>query len=126
MNCLVGKLRIQESLVGNFSGDYALTTLPLRMQEVHTRMRLVVAPTRACTGRRFTFQRRLVTLWAWLMRFPDCGFLPQISHCCAMTAADPFRGLEPKLLFYRIRLSPTIRCRLIGHVNYHGVVCLRK
>jgi hypothetical protein len=33
-------------------------------------------------------------LWAWLMRFPDCGFLPQISHCCAMTAVDPFRGLE--------------------------------
>jgi hypothetical protein len=60
---------------------------------VHTRMRLVVAPTRAWTGLRFTFQRRLVTLWAWLMRFPNCGFLPQISHCCAMTAIDPFRGL---------------------------------
>src|SRR5215469_14798937 len=30
------------------------------------------------------FQRRLVTLWAWLMRFPACGFLPQISHCCAI------------------------------------------
>ena len=73
---------------------YALTTLPLRMQDVHTRMRLVVAPTRACTGRRFTFQRRLVTLWAWLMRFPDSGFLPQISHCCAMTAIDPFRGIN--------------------------------
>src|ERR1035437_1947365 len=96
MNCLVGKLRIPESLVGNFSGDYALTTLPLRRQDVHTRMRLVVAPTRACTGRRFTFQRRLVTLWAWLMRFPDCGFLQQISHCCAMTALDPFRGLQPE------------------------------
>src|SRR5208282_479450 len=65
---------------------YALTTFPLRMQAVQTRMRFVVAPTRACTGRRFTFQRRLVTLWAWLMRFPDCGFLPQMSHCCAMTA----------------------------------------
>ena len=60
---------------------YALTTFPLRMQAVQTRMRFVVAPTRACTGRRFTFQRRLVTLWAWLMRFPDCGFLPQMSHC---------------------------------------------
>src|ERR1700691_5156957 len=62
------------------------------MHEVQTRMRLVVAPTRACTGRKFTFQRRLVTLWAWLMRFPDCGFLPQISHCCAMTAIHPFTG----------------------------------
>jgi hypothetical protein len=75
-------------------GFYALTTLPLRRQEVQTRMRLVAAPTRACTGRRLTFQRRLVTLWAWLMRFPNCGFLPQISHCCAMTAVDPFRGLD--------------------------------
>ena len=45
-------------------GCYALTTLPLRMQDVQTRIRLVAAPTRACTGRRFTFQRRLVTLWA--------------------------------------------------------------
>ena len=43
-------------------------------------------PTLACTGRKLTFQRLLVTLWAWLMRFPACGFLPQISHCCAMTA----------------------------------------
>jgi hypothetical protein len=94
MNCLARKLRIQKSLVGKCSDDYALTTLPLRMQEVHTRMRLVVAPTRACTGRRFTFQRRLVTLWAWLMRFPDCGFLPQISHCCAMTAIHPFTGCK--------------------------------
>ena len=28
-------------------GDYALTTLPLRRQDVHTRMCLVVAPTLA-------------------------------------------------------------------------------
>src|ERR1700734_129607 len=82
---------------------YALTTLPLRRQEVHTRMRLVVAPTRACTGRRLTFQRRLVTLWAWLMRFPDCGFLPQISHCCAMTAGI-LSGLRTEGSFYRIFL----------------------
>src|ERR1700724_673388 len=51
-------------------------------------MRLVAAPTRACTGRKLTFQRRLVTLWAWLMRFPACGFLPQISHCCAMITPE--------------------------------------
>ena len=63
---------------------YALTTLPLRRQEVQTRIRLVAAPPLACTGRRFTFQRRLVTLWAWLMLFPNCGPLPQISHTCAM------------------------------------------
>src|SRR5438128_9020970 len=66
-------------------GDfYAFTTLPLRRQEVHTRMRLVAPPTLARTGRRLTFQRRLVTLCAWLMLFPNCGPLPQISHTCAM------------------------------------------
>jgi hypothetical protein len=84
-------------------------TLPLRMHDVHTRMRLVVAPTRACTGRRFTFQRRLVTLWAWLMRLPDCGFLPQISHCCAMTAVDPFRILTGNIYSTGFRPFPTIR-----------------
>src|ERR1035438_1481533 len=109
MNCLVGKLRIQESLVGNFSGDYALTTLPLRMQDVHTRMRFVVAPTRACTGRRFTFQRRLVTLWAWLMLFAACGFLPQISHCCAMTAIHPFKSFERSYYSTGFEPLPTIR-----------------
>ena len=51
-------------------------------------MRLPWPATLACTGRRLMFQRRLVTLWAWLMRFPACGFLPQISHCCAMTTAS--------------------------------------
>jgi len=41
---------------------YAFTTLPLRRQEVHTRIRLVAPFTFARTGRRFTFQRRLLTL----------------------------------------------------------------
>jgi len=63
---------------------YALTTLPLRKQEVQTRMRLVAPFTLARTGRRFTFQRRRDTLWAWLMVFPESGFLPQISQTCAM------------------------------------------
>ena len=76
------------STVGN---AYALTTLPLRRQEVQTRMRLVAAPTLACTGRRFTFQRRLVTLWAWLMLFPNCGPLPQSSQTCAMTTPGKLR-----------------------------------
>src|ERR1700722_12623099 len=79
------------------------------MHEVQARIRLVAPPTRACTGRRLTFQRRLVTLWAWLMRFPNCGFLPQISHSCAMTAIDPFRSLGAKPLFYRNRARQTIR-----------------
>jgi hypothetical protein len=80
---------------------YALTTLPLRKQEVQTRMRLVAAPTRAWTGRRLMFQRRLVTLCAWLMRFPACGFLPQISHCCAIDDSRRIQSLLGKPKFYR-------------------------
>lgn len=83
------------------SGNYALVTLPLRRQEVHTRMRLVVLPTLACTGRRFTFQRRLLTLWAWLTIFPNCGFFPQISQTCAMTTPEGYRTVPAKLRFYR-------------------------
>src|SRR5258708_868888 len=79
--------------------SYALTTLPLRRQDVHTRMRFVAVPTRACTGRRLMFQRRLVTLCAWLMRLPACGFLPQISHCCAMTTPRKFRSCRANLDF---------------------------
>jgi hypothetical protein len=59
----------------------------------------------------------LVTLWAWLMRFPNCGFLPQISHSCAMTAIDPFRGLGAKLLFYRNLACQTIRLDRAGEVH---------
>jgi len=70
---------------------YAFTTLPLRKQEVHTRRRLVEPPTLARTGRRLTFHRRLLTLWAWLMLFPDCGPLPQTSQTRAMSAPDKFR-----------------------------------
>jgi hypothetical protein len=66
---------------------------------VQTRMRLPCPATLACTGRKLMFQRRLVTLWAWLMRFPACGFLPQISHCCAMTAPESFRSCRANLDF---------------------------
>src|ERR1017187_3854466 len=62
-------------------------------------MRLVAAPTRACTGRRLTFQRRLVTLCAWLIWLPACGFLPQISHCCAMTTPRKIRSCRANLDF---------------------------
>ena len=64
---------------------YALTTLPLRKQEVQTRMRLLPLAVLAWTGRRLMFQRRLVTLCAWLMLLPERGFLPQISQTCAIT-----------------------------------------
>ena len=66
--------------------NHAFTTLPLRRQDVQTRNFLVPPFTAARTGRKFTFQRRLVTLWAWLMLFPNCGPLPQISQVRAMTA----------------------------------------
>src|SRR5208282_1851810 len=56
------------------------------MQEVHTRSLRVPPLTRACTGRRLTFQRRLLTLWAWLMLLPDRGPLPHTSQTRAMTA----------------------------------------
>jgi hypothetical protein len=74
----------QQSKIDIQNSAYAFTTFPLRKQEVQTRMRLVAPFTRARTGRRFTFQRRRATLWAWLMVFPESGFLPQISHTCAM------------------------------------------
>jgi phosphatidylinositol-3-phosphatase len=77
---------------------YALVTLPLRMQEVQTRSCLVALPTRARTGRKLTFQRRLVTLCAWLMLFPERGPLPQISHTHAIT--ETFQSVRTKFLFY--------------------------
>ena len=74
---------------------YAFTTLPLRRQEVQTRRCLVVAPTLACTGRRLTFQRRLLTLCAWLILLPNRGPLPQISQTRAIVLGS-FRVLLPK------------------------------
>jgi hypothetical protein len=69
---------------------------------VHTRIFLLLPPlTLAFTGRRFTFQRRLVTLWAWLTLFPNCGPLPQTSHTCAMTTSDSFQRDGAKHRFYR-------------------------
>jgi len=64
-------------------------------------MRLPTPFTLACTGRRFTFQRLRETLWAWLMVFPNSGFLPQISQTCAMTAPGRIRNPGAKYRFYR-------------------------
>jgi hypothetical protein len=90
--------------------SYALTTLPLRMQEVQTRICLVAAPTLAWTGRRLTFQRRLLTLWAWLIVFPNCGPLPQTSQTRAITL-DFLPGLLPKHDFTGISgIPPTATC----------------
>jgi len=57
---------------------YAFTTLPLRRQDAQTRIFLLPPATLARTGRKLMFQRRLVTLCAWLTLFPLAGFFPQI------------------------------------------------
>lgn len=54
------------------------------MQFVQTRKRRLAPFTTARTCCKFTFQRRLVTLWAWLIRLPNWGPRPQISHTLAM------------------------------------------
>jgi hypothetical protein len=53
-------------------------------------------------------------LCAWLIRFPACGFLPQISHCCAMitpitTDSRSFLGVNSKPYFTGQSSIPTIR-----------------
>ena len=56
-------------------------TLPDRRHRVQTRTLLCSPlPTSARTDCRFGLNRRWVTLWAWLTRFPNCGPLPQMSH----------------------------------------------
>lgn len=55
---------------------------PARMHAVHTRRRFWTPFTLTWTLRRFRFQRREVTLWAWEMRLPVRGFFPQISQRC--------------------------------------------
>src|SRR6266702_3515314 len=62
----------------------AFCTLPVRMQRVQTLIRFTVPLTTARTRCRFGIQRRLVTLWAWLIRFPNTGALPQTSHIFAI------------------------------------------
>src|SRR5579871_1467068 len=54
------------------------------MHEVHTRIRLAAPFTIARTVCKLMFQRRLVTLWAWLIRCPKRGPRPQTSHTLAM------------------------------------------
>jgi hypothetical protein len=55
------------------------------MQAVQARMRLLAPFTMARTVCKFTFQRRLETLWAWLMRLPNWGPFPHTSQTRAMT-----------------------------------------
>src|SRR6202166_3895995 len=55
------------------------------MQEVQARTRLLAPLTNARTVCRFTFQRRFVTLWAWLTLCPNCGPLPHKSQTLAIS-----------------------------------------
>ena len=66
------------------SGYEAFCTFPDRMHPVQTRRVLWTPFTSARTRRRFGFQRRLVTLWAWLIRLPKWGLFPQMSQCIAI------------------------------------------
>src|ERR1700677_5154919 len=54
------------------------------MQDVQTRIRRPAPLIKARTDCKFTFQRRFVTLWAWLIRLPNCGPFPQTSQTCAI------------------------------------------
>ena len=65
----------------------AFLTLPLRRQRVQTFIRWTFVPSFTRTRCRFGIQRRLETLCAWLMRFPNTGVLPQTSHFLAMFRA---------------------------------------
>src|SRR5690242_4709935 len=44
------------------------------------------------------------------MRFPACGFLPQISHCCAMTTPGEFKSCRANLNF--TGTCPDRQCQL--------------
>ena len=69
--------------------DYAaFWILLLRMQEVQTRTRLVAPEITARTFCRLIFQRRLETLWAWLILCPNIGPRPHISHTFAMNLSS--------------------------------------
>jgi len=63
-----------------------------------------------------TFHRRLLTLWAWLMVFPNCGPLPQISQTRAINS-EILPGLLPKLLFYRnpADFAKAANALVVGH-----------
>jgi hypothetical protein len=54
---------------------------------VQTLIRFTALPTFTRTRWRFGIHRRLETLWAWLIRFPKTGALPQTSHILAMVVA---------------------------------------
>jgi hypothetical protein len=54
------------------------------MQRVQTFIRFTAEPIFTRIRCRFGIHRRLVTLWAWLIRLPKTGAFPQTSHIFAM------------------------------------------
>ena len=63
-----------------FGRGVGLVTLPDRRHRVHAFTRRWTPFVTARTVCRFGLNRRLVTLWAWLIRLPNIGPLPQTSH----------------------------------------------
>ena len=63
----------------------AFWILPARMHDVHTCNRRGDPFTMARTRWILGFQRRFVRRCEWLMRMPNCGFLPHTSQTDAMT-----------------------------------------
>jgi len=63
-----------------------LTTLPLRRQDVQTRMRLVGRADFGVHGGQVTFQRRLLTLCAWLIVLPLIASCRKSDNCANRTA----------------------------------------
>lgn len=57
-----------------------MDTAPDRRQRVQTFIRRRVRPTWTRILWMFGYQTRDETLWAWLIRFPCTGRLPQMSH----------------------------------------------
>src|SRR5581483_2910051 len=87
--------------------------LPARMQAVQTRSVLCVPSTTTWTRRRLGFQRRLVTLCAWLMLFPYLGPLPQMSQLIAIPT--------PRLSFGRKSIKkPIIAKKLQSTLVFAG------
>ncbi len=61
-----------------------------RMQDVQTLIRCAAPFTITRIRCKLMFQRRLETLWAWLILFPNRGPLPQTSHTFAIGCLSPF------------------------------------
>src|SRR6266849_4346042 len=83
------------------------------MHDVHTRTLLWLPATIARTVCKLMFQRRFVTLWAWLIRQPNIGPRPHISHTFAIDAHSC--PLITKLKCSRrswVLARPVVLCRL--------------